>query len=136
MLKIVIGIVLLAHGIGHVLGLFPVVGVAPMSSVPKWTGESWLLPSGQATLAHIVGGVLWAVALVGFLLVSFIVFGWLPETWWQPMAIGASVVSIVAIALFPSGFPTAVNVVGALVVDIALLVAATVYQWAPSALDS
>lgn len=135
MLKIVIGVVLLAHGIGHVLGLLPVVGVAPMSSLPRWTGESWVLPSGQATLSHVIGGALWAVALVGFLLVSFIVFGWLPETWWQPLAIGSAGVSIVAIAFFPSGFPTAVNVIGALAVDVALLVAATAYEWAPSMLE-
>lgn len=135
MLKLVIGIVLLAHGVGHVLGIFPVVGVAPMSTLPKWTGESWLLPSSPPTMSHAIGGVLWGVALVGFVLLSFVVFGWLSETWWQPLAVGSAAASLVAVALFPSAFPTLVNVVGAAAVDVVVLVATIAYQWAPSVLD-
>lgn len=135
MLKIVIGVVLLAHGIGHVLGLFPVVGAAPTSALPRWTGESWLLPSAPAQLAHLIGAVLWVVALVGFVLLSAVVLGWLTEAWWQPIAITSAVASLVAILLFPSGFPTVVNIVGAAVVDLAVIVGTIVYDWTPSVLD-
>jgi hypothetical protein len=64
LLKLVIGFVLIAHGIGHVLGWFPIFG---WSRAAGWTGDSWLLDGiGGPTLAHAVGFVLWGVAMVGF----------------------------------------------------------------------
>ena len=39
-LKVVIGVVLIAHGIGHVLGWFPILGWAKSAG---WTGDSWVL---------------------------------------------------------------------------------------------
>lgn len=135
MLKLLIGVVLLAHGIGHVLGLFPVFGYAPTSPLPKWTGESWLLPSAQPGLHHLVGGALWTLAFVGFILLAAIVFGWLAEAWWQPLAIAAAAASMLALAVFPAGFPSAVNLIGAAVVDLVVLVAAVWYEWVPSQLS-
>jgi hypothetical protein len=93
MLKIVIALVLLGHGIGHSMGPLGLLKVATIN--PAWHGDSWLLtgPAGT-TVTNVVGMALWSVALVGFALVAAVVIGWLPEAWWQPLAIVSSVASI------------------------------------------
>ena len=41
MLKIIVALVLLSHGIGHSMGLLQVFKIATVS--PQWDGDSWLL---------------------------------------------------------------------------------------------
>lgn len=57
--------------------------------------------------------------------------GWLPMAWFQPLAIGASVVSLSGLLLFPMAFPP-FSTLGALVVNIAVLMAVLWYRWLPS----
>lgn len=132
MVKIVIAVVLLAHGIGHVLGPLQVAKVAQVN--PTWTGDSWLLTgvAGQ-TVSNVIGLVLWVAAMVGFVAAAAVVMGWLPASWWVPLAVGSSVVSLLAIALFPNAFPLT-STVGAVVVDVVVLAAVVVLKWAPTAL--
>lgn len=130
MLKIIIGVVLIAHGIGHSMGLLQVFKVATVN--PAWHGDSWLL-SGVAgpTAAQAVGTVLWTLAIAGFLALGAVVFGWLPEAWWAPLAIGASAASLAGLVLFPVAFPT-FSSIGALVVNVGVLAAVFWYHWVPS----
>ena len=134
MVKVVIAVVLFAHGIGHVLGPLQVARVASVN--PTWAGDSWLLTgiTGQ-TLSNIVGLVLWVAAMLGFVAAAAVVMGWLPASWWVPLAVGSSVVSLVAIALFPTAFPTT-STVGAVIVDVATLVAVVGFKWAPTAVPA
>ena len=67
----------------------------------------------------------------GFVAVSAVVFGWLPETWWAPLAIGSSLVSLVGVILFPLAFPT-FSTVGAVAVNLAVLLAVGWLHWTPS----
>jgi hypothetical protein len=71
------------------------------------------------------------LSIAGFAAVAGVVVGWLPASWWQPLAIGSAAVSLISIALFPMAFPT-FSTLGAVAVDVALLVAVLVYQWTPS----
>lgn len=130
MLNLIVAVVLFAHGVGHIMAPMQIARIATVN--PGWAGDSWLLsgPMGS-TLTHVVAIVLWLLALVGFILLAAVVIGWLPASWWMPLAIGSSVVSLVAIALFPLAIPTA-SVVGAVAVDVAVLVAAIWLQWSPS----
>ena len=134
MAKIVIAVVLLAHGIGHVLGPLQVAKVANVN--PTWAGDSWLLTgvTGQ-TVSNVVGLVLWVAAMVGFVASAAVVMGWLPAAWWVPLAVGSSIVSLVAIALFPAAFP-ATSTIAAAVVDVAVLVAVLGLKWSPTALPA
>lgn len=134
MLKVVIALVLLAHGIGHSMGPLGMFKVATIN--PAWHGDSWLLtgPAGT-TVTNVVGMTLWGVALIGFALVAAVVVGWLPEAWWQPLAIVSAVASIVGILLFPAAFPV-FSTFGALVVDVAVLVAVLWMHWVPSDLTA
>lgn len=128
MVKLVIAVVLLAHGIGHSLGLLQMFDVATVN--PAWRGDSWILsgPLG-ATLTQLIGIVVWVGAIVGFSVAAAIVLGWLPGTWFIPVAVVSAVMSLLGIALFPMAFPTT-STVGALVVDVGLL-AALWLHWLP-----
>lgn len=134
MLKVVIALVLLAHGIGHSMGPIGAFKIATVN--PAWHGESWILTgvAGEG-LTQAIGAVLWAVAIVGFAALAAIVMGWLPETWWQPLAIGSSLVSLAGLLFFPVAFPV-FSSIGAFVVDVAVLVAVLWYGWVPGDLPA
>ena len=125
----VIGIVLIAHGIGHSMGILGMFKVADIN--PAWHGESWLLTNivGDA-LTQAVGATLWSIAMLGFIVLGLVVFGWLPATWWQPLAIVASVTSLLGVVFFPAAFPT-VSTIAAVAIDLAVLY--TVWTgWVPT----
>jgi hypothetical protein len=130
MLRIVIALVLLGHGIGHILGPLQVFRVAAVS--PGWNGESWLLTGATGTsVSNVVGVALWLAAMIGFVVLAGVVMGWLPATWWAPLAVASSVVSLVGIVLFPAAFPLT-STIGAVAVDAAVLVATLWLHWVPS----
>ena len=132
MLKIVLALILFAHGIGHSLGLLQLFRIATVN--PEWHGDSWLLagPVGT-TVAQAVGVVCWTVAIVGFGALAGLVVGWLPASWWAPLALGSALASIAGLALFPVAFPP-MSSVAALVVDLAVLAAVSVVHWTPEQL--
>jgi hypothetical protein len=126
----VIALVLAAHGIGHVMEIAQALHVATVN--PSWDGRSWLLSDAAGTtLTDAVGVALWSTAMVGFVVLAGVVLGWLPEGWWAPLAVLASVASLAGIVLFPTAFPT-FSTLGALAVDVAVLVAVLWYHWVPS----
>lgn len=130
MFRFVVAAVLLAHGIGHSMGLLQIFKVATVN--PEWTGDSWLLtgPLGM-TGSQLIGGVLWTTAIVGFAALAAVVIGWLPAAWFQPLAVGSAIVSLAGLLLFPVAFP-AVSTVGAFLIDAALLAATLWYGWVPA----
>ncbi len=129
MLKLAIGLVLVAHGIGHSMGILGAFKVATVN--PAWQGDSWILGSvaGQ-TASQIVGTAVWTGAIVGFVLLGGVVVGWLPEAWWQPLAVASSIVSLLGVLLFPIAFPP-FSTIGAVAVDVAILAAVLWYHWVP-----
>jgi hypothetical protein len=130
MVKLIVALVLIAHGIGHSLGLLGVFRIATVN--PAFHGDSWLLTGAVGpTLAQAVGCALWGAAIVLFAVVAGVVIGWLPAGWWAPAAVTASIVSLLGIALFPTAFPTT-STIGAIAVDVVLLAAVLWMHWAPS----
>ena len=130
MLKIIIALVLLSHGIGHSMGLLQVFKVATVS--PQWNGDSWLLTgSGGSAISQIVAVSMWTLAIVGFAALAAVVVGWLPEAWWLPLAVGASAASLAGLFLFPVAFPL-FSTIGAFAANVTVLVAALWFQWVPS----
>jgi hypothetical protein len=129
-LRYLIALVMLAHGIGHSIGIMQTLRLTTVN--PGWNGDSWLL-TGIAgnTVTNAIGIALWTAAMLGFVLAAGVVVGWLPADWWRPLAIGASLCSVAGILLFPAAFPT-FSTIGALVVDVVVLGAVLWSQWAPS----
>jgi hypothetical protein len=134
MIKIAIGLVLLAHGIGHSMGILQVLNVATVN--PAWRGDSWVLTSAiGTTVSQVVGVVIWVTAIAGFAALAAVVVGWLPASWWQPLAVGSSAISLVGVLLFPIAFPT-FSTIGAVLVDVAVLAAVFAFHWGPADLPA
>ncbi len=132
MVKVVLALILLAHGIGHSMGLLQLFRIATVN--PEWHGDSWLLGGTfGTTVAQAAGAVAWVVAIAGFAAVAGIVIGWLPASWWARVALGAAAASIVGLLLFPTAFPT-FSTVAALVVDLAVVAAVLWLRWTPAQL--
>lgn len=134
MVRVVIGLILLGHGVGHTMGIVQALKVATVN--PSWDGRSWLLSDALGpTVTQAVGVTLWTIATVGFVVLAGVVFGWLPESWWVPLAVIASLASLAGLVLFPVAFP-AVSTLGALLVDVIVLVAVAWNHWVPSDLPA
>lgn len=116
----VVAVVLLAHGVGHVLGVLPLFGV---SANGPWHNRSWLLAGGSAeVVGRWLAPLMWVVAVAAFVVVGLGVLGiGVQGAPWRSVAVAAAVVSAVAVVVFWNGFPTIVNKAGALAVDAALV---------------
>lgn len=114
--RIVIGFLLVIHGFAH------------WHITTAWDSEpteaSWLLHNfglDQASL-HALGSVLWMVTLLAFITTGIVLFMGL--AWWRPLAIVASVMSLLTIGLFWQ-----LNLgIGALV-DVGILLALLWVHW-------
>lgn len=128
-LRIIIAAVLFIHGIGHFMGVIPAMQLV---NVKGWNSRSWLLTPliGEAT-SRVLSAVLFMVALVGFIASAMALLGWLvPHKWWQTLAIVSAVLSLITIVLFWNAFVSLIpNKVGALGVDIAVVVCLLMLNW-------
>jgi hypothetical protein len=130
MIRLVLALVLAAHGIGHVMGILQELKVATVN--PEWDGRSWILSDVAGSgLTAAVGVALWAIAMVGFVVLAGVVMGWLPDDWWAPLGVVAPVVSIASIVLFPNALPT-FSTIGALVIDGVVLTSVVWAHWTPA----
>ena len=127
-LKLIIGVVLIAHGIGHVLGWFPIFGWARTAG---WTGESWLISGAVGTgPTNALALVLWGVAMLGFVIVGLGVIGLpVPTAWLRPLAVIAAVASLLAVGLFWEAIPAMSGRIAAVAVDLVVLWAVLVGHW-------
>jgi len=95
-LTVIGSIVLLLHGIVHLIGTAAYLKLTEIEQLPYKTtvlGGRWDLgPAGTA-----VYGVLWAVAAIGFAVAALAMFnGW---TWLQPLLLGVTLFSLVLTTL-------------------------------------
>ena len=120
MLRTVLAVVIGAHGIGHILFLVPLLGIADWGQSTR----SWLL-SGE-TGSRLIGSVLWIAAIIAFGVVVVGLVG--QHGWWRTAAIIAALISIVGLILF---WPTPVTapVLSALVFNLLLLAALLIVRW-------
>lgn len=124
MLKFVIGGVIGAHGVGHVLGWMPAWGIAQFEGL---SSRSWLLTSAIGDGgARALGGVLWLIPTIGFVVAAGGLF--MGQVWWRPVAIASATLSLVVIALFPDALPAG-SLLGAVVVNLAVLGGLLVLGW-------
>lgn len=122
MLKILIVLVLVAHGIGHS------IGVAGGWGNNAWggTGESWLLTPTLGRSTAVLEGLIWLIPAIGFLTAGGALLAGMDA--WRALALGSSVVSLLAIAVFPQQLP-AFSTIAAAAVDVAVIVGLLVLEW-------
>lgn len=118
LLRWVVAIVLLAHGVGHIMGFMASWTYVPMG----FTDRPWLL-SDAVTVHSIVGrvfGLLWLVAMGAFLVGVYGLIG--HQTWWRPLLIAAALISLFVILPWWNTV-TPGSKIGAAVVDVVVLIA-------------
>ena len=118
MIKLVICVALLAHGIGHVLFLVPTLRLATWADQ---TGHSWLAePLLGDGLSRLVCSAAWISALVLFVAAAIGLY--LGTPWWLAAAALGSVISLVALISSWGGI-YASSAVFAVAFDVVVLVA-------------
>ncbi len=124
----IIAILLLAHGLGHWLGVMPVVGMAKEET---WSDDSpmlWGMMSPRTARGFAV--VLWLLAMAGFVVSSLGVLGFIlsPDSV-RYFCVASAIVSLAALTLFWNAFPSIVNKVGAITVDLGVLAVVLAQPW-------
>lgn len=128
-IKLLTALVLVAHGLGHAMA--PQAAFVPPGAFPRNTHA---VPAGM-TISSTAGkamSLLWLIPLAGFLLGTYGL--WVDATWWRPVLAVSAVVSIVAVLPWWKVMP-AVSYLGALAVDVLVLVAALT-PWGDSIIKS
>ena len=127
MLTAILALVLLFHGVGHVLFLGPALRLVDWAGQ---TGQSWLLTStlGDGP-SRAVGAIVWTASIVLFVAgASGLLAG---QPWWRSVTVAGAIVSLVGIVVSWDGLATT-NAVFALVVDVLVLWALLVAHWPSS----
>ena len=123
MLQIAVGILLIAHGLVHILYSVP----APDEKWPFDLNHSWLLTRlgfGEGVLRRL-GTVLWIAAMAGFVLGGLGIFGVpLLKDMWRPVVAASSTVSFLLIGLFWHR-----HFVFALLMDVGIFIAIVCVSW-------
>jgi hypothetical protein len=136
-LRTIIIIFLSVHGIAHVMGIIPALGLiksneSSPSSLKGWSSHSWLLTGLLGdTAARIISVVLFLAVVAGSIGAALGLLGWgVPHAWWRTLAITSAAVSLVAVVLYWNAFiyffP---HKVGAISADIAILVCLLWANW-------
>jgi hypothetical protein len=122
-LRIILALVVGAHGIGHILFLVPSLGIADWGQ----STQSWLLTNALGdTLTRLIGAAIWLLGTLGFGVATFGIFT--QTEWWRSLTVASSIVSIVGLALFWAN-PAASSAFFAFAFDAAVLVALLVFHW-------
>ena len=133
MWRMFIAAILILHGLGHVMGIFPVFGLFPNQGL---SSRSWLLTDllGE-TFTNWFSLLFWLTALVGFVGAGLGILNWLiPYEWWRGLAIAGAIASLLGLALYWHAFFTNFNKVSAIGVDLIVLVAILWLQWPTDAM--
>jgi len=117
-IRFLIAAALFVHGVGHTLGIWK-----PARSLP-------FLKIREPAL-RLVGGILWVLVALGFVVASMGFFGLLvPAGWWRPLAVVFALISMGMLLLFGRSWPL-FNFIGASAMNIAVLVALVWLRWPP-----
>ncbi len=117
-IRILIAGALLVHGIGHTLGLFMPV-------------RSWLIPNAGESVLRTIRNILWVLIAVGFVLSCPGFLGVvIPTDWWRPLAVVFAFISLLGLGFFWGTWP-AFNTIGALAMNVVILVTQLWLHWPP-----
>jgi hypothetical protein len=137
-LRTIITLALVFHGVGHLMGVIPALGLIDTQSgsgqglLKNWSNRSWLLTDllGDGTL-RVLGFALYGLAFAGFVATGLALAGWgLPHDAWRTLAIVSAITSLAAIVLFWDALILLIpHKAGALGVNVAVLIGLLVANW-------
>jgi hypothetical protein len=124
MVKLVVGGVIGAHGLGHVLGWMPAWGITQFEGV---SSRSWILTGlvGEGA-SRAAAGLIFLVPTLGFVAAAAGLLTGQP--WWRQAAVASAAVSLAGTALFPQAFATS-STVGSVAVNLAVLYGLLIAGW-------
>jgi hypothetical protein len=126
--KVVVAGVLGAHGVGHVLGWMPALGMARFAGT---SGDSWLLGGivGEGATRAVAAG-LFLVPTIGFVAAALGLL--LGQPWWRPVAVASAAVSLAGTALYPAALPAG-STAGSVVVNLLVIYGVVIAAWGADA---
>ena len=116
-IKLAVLAVLIGHGLGHAMA--PQAAFLPPGALPR---NAHAIIGSSLTIVSPVGkslALLWLIPLVGFVAGTYGL--WTGQEWWRPVLAVASIASIAAVLPWWGVMP-AFSYLGAIAVDIAVLV--------------
>jgi hypothetical protein len=79
-----------------------------------------------------IGFIIWLLALLGFIGAGLALLGLLiPQAWWQPLAVISAIISLVGLIFFWNAFAMFFNKLGAVGVNVAVLISLLFLRWPP-----
>ena len=129
MLKTIVAIVLILHGLVHgILAMTPNPN-APEAGFATFFSRSWLLTGlglSEAT-AKPIAIILAIIATIGFIATGLALLDFLvPFDWWRSLATASAVVSLLLLVVFWNTY----LIVGVLI-DVVILVTLLFFNWTP-----
>jgi hypothetical protein len=129
MLRSLIGVFIVLHGLVHMWYITLSQGLVAFKPEMGWTGNSWVftnLIGGAATRS--LASVLYILATLGFIAGGIGIF--VQQTWWRPVLMGSAVFSAAIILLFWDGNTQMLVQKGflGLLINLAILVILFVFQ--------
>ena len=123
-LRIIIAIIFVGHGIGHIMGFLETWTRWQPFSEPSFNNSPWIF-SDSVVIQSAVGkifGIFWLVSMFGFFAAAIGLIT--NQSWWTTIAIMASIFSLLAVIPWWNTFtPEIMSKNSAVVVDIIILVA-------------
>ena len=136
-LRFIIAGVLCFHGIGHLMGVIRALGIIKTEAsspawLKGWSSHSWLLTNllGKG-VSRVLCAILFLVALAATFATVLALMGWgIPHDAWRTLAIVSAIISLITIVLYWNALIFFMpHKVGALGVDIAILVSLLALNW-------
>jgi hypothetical protein len=121
--RTILAIVVMTHGVGHVLFAVPCLGIAQWGQ----STHSWLLTRGLGdTLTRAIGTLIWLAVIAAFTAAGVGLLG--QHTWWRPVAVAAAGISLLGIVIFAHGGDVQSQLSAGLM-SVAILVALLWIRW-------
>ncbi len=133
LIKILIPLVLLLHGLGHGGAIGALIAIDRGLSGGKWlSARSWLFPNINSRAAKIIAIIFWGVSLIGFVAAALSFWGILvPGDLWRQLALISAFISFTGIVLFWGRWPL-FNTLAAQAVNVAVFVTQLWFYWPPT----
>lgn len=130
LVKIIIPLVLLLHGLGHGGAIVALISIDRGVPSGKWLSAcSWLFPKLSPKAAKVITITFWAISLLGFLAAAFSFWGILiPGDLWRTLALVFAFISLIGIVLFWGRWPL-FNTLAAQAVNLAIIITQLWVRW-------
>ena len=135
LIKILIPLVLLLHGLGHGGAIGVLIAIDRGLSGGKWlSARSWLFPKINPRAAKVIALIFWGLSLVGFVAAALSFWGILVSgDLWRQLALISAFVSFTGIIIFWGRWPL-FNTLAAQAVNLAVIVTQLWLHWPPMAM--